>query len=52
MVVPSFGTGLAPAVGTAALTEPGLVAAGDAARALSAVTMRTKIDAAQNWLPK
>jgi hypothetical protein len=44
MVESSFGTVLVPAVGTAALTEPGLVAAGEAAIALSAITVRTQIE--------
>ena len=42
MIFPPFRTALVPAVGAAVLTEPGLLAAGDAAIVLSAVTVRTE----------
>jgi hypothetical protein len=44
MIEPSFRAVLVPAVGRATLTESGLVAASEAAIALSAVTARTEIE--------
>jgi hypothetical protein len=42
MVEPSFRTLLVPAIGAAQLLEPGLIAASEAAVALSAITARTE----------
>ena len=44
MIPPSFRTVLVTAVGTAALMESGLITAGEAAIALSAVTVRAEIE--------
>jgi hypothetical protein len=42
MIEPSFGTLLVPAIGAAALTDPCLLAAGQTAIALPAITGRTE----------
>jgi hypothetical protein len=44
MIEPAFGAVVVPTVGTAVLTVLGLIAAGEAAIALSAVTVRTEIE--------